>query len=192
MDGARRRGARVLSPKASTLDRPNEVENATRVAVVAALSATTMLFASLSSAYLVRRSFSDWRPMPAMWPLALLAFALAASIGIEVATQAGGGRRRLGLIGLACGSGLYLVTVIAVIRSLVLGAGVVATPFNAFVVLLLGLHALHAAVGGAFAWWSLRVASARPSASGFFPARLVTHFLTALLCAILFLLFGVR
>ena len=63
-------------------------DQALRVAVVAALSATVMLFASLVSAYLVRRSFEDWRPAPALWPLPLMAWGLLASVGIDVASRA--------------------------------------------------------------------------------------------------------
>ncbi len=58
------------------------VETASRVAVVAALAATTMLFASLASAYLVRRSFPDWTaPAPVPWPFVLLGCGTWASIG---------------------------------------------------------------------------------------------------------------
>ena len=178
-----------MNPATSTLDRRGEFENATRVAVVAALSATTMLFASLVSAYLVRRSFPDWRPSPAMWPLALLAFALAASLGLEVAARAERNRRRLGFMALALGSGLYLLGVIAVIASVTSDARGLVGPFNAFVVLLLSLHAVHALVGSAFAWWVLRADTSTGPEHGLLLARLVTHFLTALLCGILFLLF---
>src|SRR5436190_1994186 len=90
-------------------DRSAAFENAARVAVVAALSATTMLFASLVSAYLVRRSFTDWRPAPSIGLLVLAAFALAASGGLEVAARGAGARRRLGLMSLALSSGLYLL-----------------------------------------------------------------------------------
>jgi len=171
--------------------RSRDFESATRIAVVAALSATSMLFASLASAYLVRRSFADWRPSPALWPFVLLAFAFAASGGIEVAAR-NEGRRREGLIGLALGSGLYLAGALAVIGSVVSGAGGLSMPFNAFVVLLLSVHAVHAILGGAFASWILRTGTSGPSEHALGLARWVTHFLTALLCAIVFLLFGLQ
>jgi heme/copper-type cytochrome/quinol oxidase subunit 3 len=172
---------------ASPLRRDVEFESATRVAVVAALSATAMLFASLASAYLVRRSFADWRASPANWPVALMAFAIAASLGIEVAAGASGTRRRLGLLSLALGSVLYLAGALAVIAGTAV-TGLTA-PFNAFLVLLLSLHVLHAILGGAFASWILRSGEGEPSLHGLLLARLVTHFLSALLGAILFLLF---
>ena len=164
-------------------------ENAARVAVVAALSATTMHFASLVSAYLVRRSFADWRPSPALWPVALLAFAFAASGGIEIAARGEGRGRRLGFAGLALASALYLAGALAVIASVALAEGGLAMPFNAFVALLLSVHVVHAILGGAFASWILRVGPGGPSENALLLARLVTHFLTALLCAIVFLLF---
>jgi heme/copper-type cytochrome/quinol oxidase subunit 3 len=167
------------------------LESAIQVAVVAALSATTMLFASLVSAFLVRRSFVDWRPLPALWPAVLLAFAFAASGGIEVAARGEGRQRRRGLTGLALASALYLVSALAVIGSVVSRAGGLEMPFNAFVVLLLSVHVVHAILGGAFASWILR-ADAGPPDHALLLARLVTHFLTALLCAIVFLLFGLQ
>ena len=182
-----------MNPATSTLDAPSpSLQSAARVAVVAALSATTMLFASLVSAYLVRRSFADWRPFSADWPVALLALAFAASVGIELASRAQGRRRRLGFLALALGSGLYLVGAFAVIVSVTSAPEGLEAPFNAFVVLLLGLHAIHAVVGGAFAWWIVGAGKGEGPESVLLLGRLVTHFLTALLCAILFLLFVLR
>lgn len=169
--------------------RPPALEAATRVAVVAALSATTMLFASLVSAYLVRRSFADWRPAPAWWPAMLLASAFAASGGVEVAARGEGSRRRLGFMGLVLASALYLAGALAVIASVTSGEGGLGMPFNAFVALLLSVHVAHAILGGAFAAWILRTGLPETALE---LARLVTHFLTALLCAIVFLLFGLQ
>jgi heme/copper-type cytochrome/quinol oxidase subunit 3 len=186
-----RGGALVSVVAARTSGRTPAFEGATRVAVVAALSATTMLFASLVSAYLVRRSFADWRPLPAVWPAVLMAFAFAAAGGIEVAARGEGRQRRRGFMGLALASALYLVGSLAVIMSVVSGAGGLEMPFNAFVALLLSVHVVHAILGGAFAAWILR-AGPEPSDNALLLARLVTHFLTALLCAIVFLLFGLQ
>jgi heme/copper-type cytochrome/quinol oxidase subunit 3 len=172
------------------VERHPALENATRVAVVAALSATTMLFASLVSSYLVRRSFADWRPSPAIWPVALLALAFAASLGIEVASRSAGVWRRRGFIGLALSSALYLAGALAVIRRVAVSG--LETPFNAFVALLLGVHVMHAILGGAFAFWILGDDPGGPSANAFLLARGVTHFLTALLLAVVFLLFGLQ
>lgn len=167
-------------------------ESATRVAVVGALSATTMLFASLVSAYLVRRSFADWRPSPAVWPVVLLAFAFAASGGIEAAARSMGIQRRHGFMGLAVASGLYLAGALSVIVSVASASGGLQAPFHAFVALLLSVHVVHAILGGAFAVWILRHDASDASPNGLLLVRGVTHFLTALLCAIVFLLFGLQ
>lgn len=167
-------------------------ERSTSVAVVAALSATTMLFASLVSAYLVRRSFSDWRPSPAVWPVFLLAFGLSASVAIEVAVRSKGIGRRRGLISLGLASALYLVGALGVIFSIVRSEGGLTPPHRAFVVLLLGVHLAHAILGAAFAGSILRDVAPGPSENSLLLARLVTHFLTALLLAIVFLLFVLR
>lgn len=171
---------------AATTSAPS-FESATRVAVVAALSATTMLFAALLSAYLVRRSFADWQPASAVWPFFLLALAFWASTAIEVAARSDGSRRRLGFVSLLLASGLYLVGALAAIVSIADGEGGLTTPFHAFVVLLLSVHVVHAILGALFAVWMFREGVA--SENSLLLARLVTHFLAALLFAIVFLLF---
>lgn len=181
----------VAVPVSDSRSAPSD--QALRVAVVAALSATVMLFASLVSAYLVRRSFEDWRPAAALWPWALMAFGLLASVGIEVASRAAGARRRPGLVALALASGLYLLTALVVIGSTVTSPRGLAAPHDAFVALLLGVHVLHAVLGAVFAVWALRGKALRlSSGEPFILARLVTHFLTALLLGILFVLFVLR
>lgn len=161
------------------------LESASRVGVVAALAATTMLFASLASAYLVRRSFPDWtEPALVPWPFALLACASWASMGIEAACRSEGRLRRRGLINLAGASALYLTGAIAVIASIARGEGGMTVPHQAFVALLLGVHVVHALLGGAFSFLAIRVPD-----QGLSLVRLVTHSLTTLLLAIFFLLF---
>lgn len=175
----------------STISRaapPASVEQATRVAVVGALSATTMLFASLVSAYWVRRSFADWRPSSTPWAFVLLAFAVLASTGIEIASRTAGVSRRRGLTTLVLSSGLYLVGALAVIASATLDGAGVASPYNAFVALLLSLHVVHALVGATASTWVLLSADGDQGENSLALARLITHFLAALLLAILFLL----
>jgi heme/copper-type cytochrome/quinol oxidase subunit 3 len=164
-------------------------ESALRVAVVAALSATMMLFASLASALLVRRSFEDWRPAAAAWPWILLVFGLAASAGMEMAARAHGRRQIAGFAILGLSSSLYLAGALFVLGSLVSGEHGLSRPHDAFVALLLGVHVLHAILGTAFAARVLRAASGGSSETSLALARLVTHFLTALLVFILALLF---
>ena len=137
----------------------------------------------------MRRSFVDWRPAPALWPLVLLAFASLASAGIEVASRFEGRIRRGSLAVLAVASGLYLLGALIVIASITTGVGGLGAPHNAFVVLLLSVHVAHAILGTAFSAWTLRAREGGPSENSFNLARLVTHFLTALLFAIVFVLF---
>lgn len=164
-------------------------EGATRVAVVGALSATTMLFASLVSAYLVRRSFADWRPAPAAWPFGLLILASWASMAMEVAFRSEGRKRARAFMSLALASALYLIGALAVTVSIAVARGGLTAPHDAFIVMLLGVHVAHAILGAAFATWVLRDTAGGPSENSLLLARLVTHFLTALLFAIVFLLF---
>ncbi|MEO8362194.1 MAG: hypothetical protein ABI672_19360 [Vicinamibacteria bacterium] len=167
-------------------------ENATRVGLVAALSAASMLFASLVSAYLVRRSFPDWRPSPALWPFGLLFFAMAASAGIEVASRSIDARRRAAMWLVAIGSALYLFCAIGALAVLCEAEGGLNPPHRAFVVLLLGVHVVHALLGVIFSIWTLRPASHLRGDEGIELSRLAIHFLTALLAAIIGLLFIVQ
>ena len=167
------------------------IENAARVGLVAALSATTMLFASLVSACVVRRSFADWQPASGPWPIILGGFALAASAAIEGAARARGGRRSLGLMGLALSSALYISAAFYVIGSTASGEDGLRSPFDAFAVLFLGVHVFHALIGAAFAVRILR-RSVFASDDALLLVRVVTHFLTALLLGIIMVLFGLR
>jgi heme/copper-type cytochrome/quinol oxidase subunit 3 len=180
-----------MTTATSPAPRDLALENATRVAVAAALSATTMLFASLVSAYVVRRSFADWQPASASWPAVLLGFAFAASAAIEIAARAEGGGKRFAILGLAVSTVLYLAGALIVIASTANGALGLRSPFDAFVVLLLGVHVFHALIGGAFAYRVLRRAGG-PSPEALLMVRVVTHFLTALLFGVVFVLFGLR
>jgi len=164
-------------------------QSALRVAVVAALAATMMLFASLASALLVRRAFEDWRPAAATWPWILLGFGLAASAGMEIAARSHGRRRVAGFAILGFSSSLYLAGALFVLGSLAFGENGLSRPHDAFIVLLLGVHVLHAILGTAFSARVLRAASGESSGAGLALARLVTHFLTAVLVFILALLF---
>ena len=172
--------------------RSHAEESALRVAVVAALSATMMLFASLASALLVRRAFEDWRPAAAGWPWILLGFGLAASAGMEIAARSQGPRRARGFAILGISSSLYLAGALFVLGSLVSGESGLSRPHDAFIALLLGVHVLHAILGTVVSARILRAASGGSSEIGLALARLVTHFLTALLVFILALLFVPR
>lgn len=175
--------------RAAALEAPLAARRAEaeRVAVVGALAATTMLFASLVSAYLVRRSFTDWRANEALWPVVLLVCGAAASAGIEAASRSAS-HRVAGLRVLGLFSAVYLSGAVLVIASIVKGPSGLASPHDAFVALLLGVHAVHALLGLMFAKQALRDASEASLSL----VRLVTHFLTLMLFGIVFVLFGLR
>ena len=178
---------------AASIERPPGSEAAIRVAVVAALSGTTMLFASLASAYFVRRSFADWKvPTEMRWPWALLGLALGISAGLEMSLRVRPERRRAPLAGTALLTASYLAVAIAVIGSLAASPGGLGLPHRAFVVLLLGVHVAHSIFGGVFTAALLRDASGVFSPSQVLLARMVTHFLSGLVLFIVGLLFLVR
>jgi len=161
------------------------------VAVVAGLAATTMLFASLTSAYLVRRSFPDWSPETARWPAPLAGLGLLASMAIEGAVRSYGLRRELLLKVLFASTSAYLAAALLILVSR--GGSIdLSAPHHAFVILLLSLHVVHALIAVAFAAATPAWRSPGADPGGLRLARLVTHFLTALLFAILFLLFVLR
>lgn len=181
-----------MTPLALANARTHTEEHAARVAVVAALSATTMLFASLASAYLLRRSFDDWRPGPEAWPLALVVLGGAASVLVETAFRTAGNTRRAALALVAACSAFYLLATLGLIAERSFGEGGLSEPHSAFVVLLLSMHGAHAALGVLFSRWLLRGPSASLSTERWFLVRLVTHFLTLLLTMILGVLFVLR
>ena len=175
-------------PFAPSLREPAPHDEALRVGVIGALAAASMLFASLVSAYVVRRSFADWREASAVWPFILLTLATCASLGMEMAARAEGPSRRRGWSVLVWSSVAYLVIAIAVLVSITSPPGL-PPPHRAFAFLLLGLHVVHAILGGAFAQWVLRTPASVSGEASLSLCRLVTHFLTLLLAAILFILF---
>jgi len=158
---------------------------AARVAVVGAMGATTMLFASLLSAYFVRRSFPDWRDSGLLWPVGLGVCALAASLGLEGSLRLPSPWRpwARGAFGLL--SGAYLLGALVAVASCVSRG--LALPHEAFVALLLGTHVLHALA----AVFLVRFLEGEGD-EGRALARGVVHFLTALLLLILLVLFAIR
>jgi cytochrome c oxidase subunit 3 len=110
------------------------------------LATVTMLLAALSSAYLVRRSGTDWRPvaLPSLvwWNTLVLA---ASSAVLEL------GRRRRAGLGLATGlasasllAGVFIVGQVGLWRALAAqGVYLLTNPHSSFIYLLTGVHAVH-------------------------------------------------
>ena len=171
---------------ASLVEAPSPVApRPLQVAVAAGLGATAMLFAALTSALIVRRSFPDWTSVAARPFLSLGILALLASFSIEwhVRTRFA---RGVAFRTFLAANLLYLAAAAATIWR-VAGSGLGA-PQSAFLVLFLGLHALHAAGATIFCVVVLRASGERAESDmedGGGLARLVTHFITLLLIVIL-------
>jgi cytochrome c oxidase subunit III len=136
-------------------------ENQLRLALWMFLATVAMLFAAFTSAYIVRRSGSDWRHValpPILWiNTALLA---ASSVFVEVA-NARGLRRQWNhatsalivavLFGLA-----FLAGQVAAWQQLVaIGVYVPTTPHSSFFFMLTGAHALHIVAALTVLLWCL-------------------------------------
>ena len=135
------------------------------------LATVTMLFAAFTSAYIVRRSGSDWRHValpPILWANTIVL--LASSVALEAANRAGC-RRRWQAAAFASGSALalgvaFLFGQVTAWRQLV-NAGVYlgSSPHSSFFYMLTGAHALHVVAALAVLAWGLlqtRVAASDP------------------------------
>jgi cytochrome c oxidase subunit 3 len=125
------------------------------------LATVTMLFAAFTSAYVVRRSGSDWRhiALPSMlWiNTAILA---ASSVAVEIANRRGLARQwtaATSALALAAAFGLaFLAGQIAAWRQLV-AAGVYlpTNPHSSFFFMLTGAHAVHIVAALAVLVWGM-------------------------------------
>jgi cytochrome c oxidase subunit 3 len=141
-------------------------EDQVRLGLWMFLGTVTMLFAAFTSAYVVRRSGSDWRHValpPMLWVNTIVL--AASSLALEAANRSGlggGWRAASGAFAAALALGFgFLAGQIAAWRQMV-AAGVYlpSSPHSSFFYMLTGAHALHvvAALGvliwGAAATWS--------------------------------------
>ncbi len=143
-------------------------EDQVRLGLWMFLATVTMLFAAFTSAYIVRRSGSDWRHVALPSILWINTGILAASsLALEGARQFGQ-RRRWGLALLSCGAALKLGLLFLggqiVAWRLMLEAGVYlpTSPHSSFFFVLTGAHAVHVVAAlvvlawGTAATWSCR------------------------------------
>jgi cytochrome c oxidase subunit 3 len=134
------------------------------------LATVTMLFAAFASAYVVRRSGSDWRPvaLPSIlwWNTLVLA---ASSVAIEVAAYATSGRHEglhysliAMLVALALGF-VFLAGQIEAWRELrAAGVYLPTSPHSSFFFMLTGAHAVHVVAAlVVLAWGAAGVAFTR-------------------------------
>lgn len=130
------------------------------------LSTVTMLFAAFTSAYIVRRSGSDWHPValpPLLWVnTAVLA---ASSALLELANRDGRHARwDRALLGCAASmvlGMLFLAGQVAAWRQLVrTGVYLPTSPHSSFFFMLTGAHAVHVAAALAVLAWGLSLTRA--------------------------------
>jgi cytochrome c oxidase subunit 3 len=123
------------------------------------LATVTMLFAAFTSAYVVRRSGSDWRQvaLPSMlWiNTAILA---ASSVAVEVANRRGLARRWNAAtfalaLAVACGLAFLAGQMVAWRQLVAAGVYLPTNPHSSFFFMLTGAHAVHIiAALGVLAW----------------------------------------
>ena len=134
------------------------------------LATVTMLFAAFTSAYIVRRSGSDWRhvALPSiLWVNS--GILVASSVAVEFAQWQGArGRQRPATAAMlvACALGLgFLAGQVVAWRQMVAGGVYLPTsPHSSFFFMLTGAHAVHVVAALAvLAWgtWTLRLSVCR-------------------------------
>ena len=177
---------------------PGILGDTARFGLWAFLGTISMLFIGFTSAYLIRRTSSDWRPLSPPWILWLNTVALMAS---SFTLQAA--RRRLrdwdlrglppwvaatGVLGL-----LFLAGQIVAWRQLAAqGIFLASSPHNSFFYVLTGLHGLH--LLGGLVWFAAVLVQVRrmaytPGEDGLRLFATYWHFLAGLWIYLLFLLF---
>ncbi len=127
------------------------------------LATVTMLFAAFTSAYIVRRSGSDWRHVALPSILWVNSAVLAASsLAVEFAQQQGArGRWRASTAGMLLAVGLGVVflagQVIAWRQMVAAGVYLPTSPHSSFFFMLTGAHAAHVIAALAVLAWGAAV-----------------------------------
>jgi len=177
---------------------PGILGDTARFGLWAFLGTISMLFIGFTSAYLIRRTSADWRPLSPPWILWLNTAALVAS---SFTLQAA--RRRLrdwdlrGLPPWVAATGvlgvLFLAGQIMAWRRLAAqGIFLASNPHNSFFYVLTGLHGLH--LLGGLVWFAAVLVQVRrmaytPGEDGLRLFATYWHFLAGLWIYLLFLLF---
>jgi len=142
------------------------------------LGTVTMLFAAFASAYIVRRSGSDWQTValpPVLW---LNTFALAVSSGVLEAAARYGRQRRWTLARAAFGGAfvlgvLFLGGQISAWRAArAAGIYLPANPHASFFYVLTGAHAVHVVAALTVLAWGLALTRTSERDSGAWGARM--------------------
>lgn len=136
-------------------------EDQVRLGLWIFLATVTMLFAAFTSAYVVRRSGSDWRPVtlpPRLWLNTLVL--LVSSLALEAANRLGARGRWVAAtcaLGAALAGGIaFLAGQIAACRELArAGVYLQSNPYSSFFYMLTGAHAVHVVAALAVLAWGL-------------------------------------
>ena len=145
-------------------------EDQQKLALWMFLATVTMLFAAFTSAYIVRRSGSDWRhvALPSiLWINS--GILVASSIAVEFAQWQGArGRRRPAtaamLVACALGLGFLGGQIVAWRQMVAAGVYLPTSPHSSFFFMMTGAHAVHVVAALAvLAWgtWTLRLSLCR-------------------------------
>jgi len=148
-----------MSARATAVDVATVREDQLKLGLWLFLGTVTMLFAAFTSAYVVRRSGSDWRhvalPSILWWNSLVLA---ASSVAVEFAQTLGArGRWRASTAAMLCAFALGLVFLtgqVAAWRQMA-AAGVYlpTSPHSAFFFMLTGAHAIHVVAALGVLFW---------------------------------------
>lgn len=131
------------------------------------LATVTMLFAAFTSAYIVRRSGSDWRHIPLPSTLWINTAILAASsAAVEIATRRGQARQWNAatvalVLAVGCGFAFLAGQMVAWRQLVAAGVYLPTNPHSSFFFMLTGAHAVHiVAALGVLVWGLVATRSA--------------------------------
>jgi cytochrome c oxidase subunit 3 len=148
-------------------------EDQVRLGLWMFLATVTMLFAAFVSAYIVRRSGSDWRHVslpPILWLNTLIL--IASSVALEAASHSGlrlrWQRAEIAMgAALSCGLGFLAGQLVAWRAMMAAGVYLPTSPHASFFFVITGAHALHVIAALAVLTWG---ALATPSGASDVPA----------------------
>jgi cytochrome c oxidase subunit III len=140
---------------------PTLRDNQLRLGLWMFLATVTMLFAAFTSAYIVRRSGSDWRHValpPMLWLNTLIL--AASSVAVEAANRYGLCRRWRAstaafAVALALGIGFLAGQVTAWRQMVAAGVYLPTSPHSSFFYMLTGAHGVHVIAALAVLTWGL-------------------------------------
>ena len=167
-----------MTPATTTPDTVAVREDQVKLGLWLFLATVTMLFAAFTSAYIVRRSGSDWRPVALPSILWLNSLVLAASsVAVEIANWRGSrGAWTSSVVAMVSGVALgitFLAGQVFAWRQMV-AAGIYlpTSPHSSFFFMLTGAHALHVVAALVVLTWGAAVTLRGSADPGAWTARM--------------------